>query len=205
MYGVPPPSLLSYVPGTSQLKAVDSYLRNRDDILKELRSHLVRAQSRMKQFADQNRRDVSFAIVDFVYVKLQLYRQLSMARRHSMKLAPRFFGPYEVLAKIGSNAYRLALPAASKIHDVFYVSKLRKHLGSTVSHSKQLPVMDEISNELPQPESILETRVVQYDQYRLKTEIFVKWRGAPIENATWENAWRIQRSYPDFILAAKDS
>lgn len=47
LYGIPPPSLLSYVPGTSQLEAVDSYLRNRYDILRDLRSHLVRAQSRM--------------------------------------------------------------------------------------------------------------------------------------------------------------
>ena len=36
VYGVPPPSLVSYIPNTTQVQAVDNYLRDRDGILREL-------------------------------------------------------------------------------------------------------------------------------------------------------------------------
>ena len=45
------------------------------------------------------------------------------------KLNPRYIGPYEILERVGSAAYRLALPPElSKIHNVFNVSLLKKDL-----------------------------------------------------------------------------
>ena len=38
-----------------------------------------------------------------------------------------------------------------------------------------------------------------------KTEVLIKWRGAPVEDSKWENVWRLPKTYPDFILADKDS
>lgn len=64
--------------------------------------------------------------------------------------------------------------------------------------------MEEVSHVLPQPEYLLEKGVVQHGRYRPKTEVLVKWREAPIEDAAWEAARRMQRSYPEFILADKD-
>jgi len=53
------------------------------------------------------------------------------------KLAPRYIGPYEVIERIGSVAYRLALPPyLNKIHDVFHVLMLRK---AEVDPSRVLP------------------------------------------------------------------
>ena len=88
VYGVPPPNLLAYIPGTSRVQAVDEYLRDRDTILLELRHNLQLAQNRMKCQVDQHRREVSFTMGDYVYLKLQPYWQTSVAFRASLKLAP---------------------------------------------------------------------------------------------------------------------
>ena len=44
------------------------------------------------------------------------------------KLAPRYIGPFEVLERVGTIAYRLALPPSlSGVHEVFHVSMLQKY------------------------------------------------------------------------------
>ena len=204
VYGIPPPRLLAYVPGTSHVQAVDENLRDRDAILRELRHNLLLAQDRMKCQANQHRREASFLMGDYVYLKLQPYRQTSVAFRSSMKLAPRFFGPYKVIAKVGLVAFKLVLPLGSQIHDVFHVSMLKKHLGPVTATSTQLPAVSDTSTVLPQPEAVLDRRVIHKGKYRPKSKILVKWVGAPAEDATWENEWRFTKSYPDFILVDKD-
>ncbi|KAL5784707.1 hypothetical protein ACOSQ2_007099 [Xanthoceras sorbifolium] len=144
VYGVSPPGLLLYVPGTTQVQAVEEYIHDRTTVIKELRHHLTLAQERMKKQADCSRREVQFQAGDFVYLKLHPYRQISMAFRSSMKLSPRFFGPFEILEKIGQVAYRLALPSGAQIHDVVHVSLLRKHLGDRPpAVPSLLPMSDE--------------------------------------------------------------
>ena len=90
VYGIPPPSLLAYVPGTSHDQADDEYLHDHNAILCELHHNLSLAQDRMKCRANQNRCEVSFVVRDYVYLKLQPYRQTSVAFQRLMKLAPRF-------------------------------------------------------------------------------------------------------------------
>ena len=41
------------------------------------------------------------------------------------KLAPRFCGPFTILKRIGSLAYRLTLPDGVEIHPIFHVSRLK--------------------------------------------------------------------------------
>ena len=44
------------------------------------------------------------------------------------KLSPRFIRPFEILERVGTIAYRLALaPSMSGIHEVFHVSMLRRY------------------------------------------------------------------------------
>ena len=44
------------------------------------------------------------------------------------KLSPRFIGPFEILERVGTVAYRLALPLdLSSVHEVFHVSMLQKY------------------------------------------------------------------------------
>ena len=44
------------------------------------------------------------------------------------KLSPRFIGPFKILKRVGTVAYRLALPPSlSGVHKVFHVSMLRRY------------------------------------------------------------------------------
>jgi hypothetical protein len=48
------------------------------------------------------------------------------------KLSPKYYGPYKVLQKIGTMAYKLELPTSSRVHPVFHVSCLKKFIGDKI-------------------------------------------------------------------------
>ena len=62
-----------------------------------------------------------------MYLKVK-ERRSSLNLGNCSKLAPRFCGPFEILARIGPMAYQLALPANLKIHIVFHVSLLKHYV-----------------------------------------------------------------------------
>jgi len=85
--------------------------------------------------ANRHRTNHSFEPGDWVWVRLQPYRQHSLERRTHQKLGPRFSGPYQVLRRIGSVAYELQLPSSARVHPVFHVSLLRPFKGPAGEHS----------------------------------------------------------------------
>jgi hypothetical protein len=83
----------------------------RPDILQEaekqvrmIRENLRVAQSRQKSYADHRRRELSFEVGDFVYLKVSPMRGLHRFMVRG-KLAPRFIGPFKILEKRGEVAY----------------------------------------------------------------------------------------------------
>ena len=80
------------------------------------------AQERMKFFTDSRRTERSLQVGDMVYLKLQPYRQTSLAMRKCLKLSAKYYGPFEVISRVGGVAYKLALPSSSKLHPVFHIS-----------------------------------------------------------------------------------
>ena len=93
-----------------------------------IKQHLLRAQRRMKEQADKKRSERTFQTGDWVYLKLQPYVQSSLAPRANQKLSFKFFGPFQIAARVGSVEYRLILPPTSQIHPVFHVSQLKQAL-----------------------------------------------------------------------------
>jgi hypothetical protein len=68
VYGQKPPSVLSYLPGTSKVQVVDQTLIVREDILRTLKENLVMAHNRMKQQVDQGHSERQFAKGDHVFL-----------------------------------------------------------------------------------------------------------------------------------------
>ena len=113
---------------------------------------------------------------------MQPYRYTTVVNRKCLKLSARFFGPYQIVAKIGSVAYKLALPAGSKIHPVFHVSQLKLHTGP-LSQPSPLPLLDDTSVLVKEPISILDRHIGRKDG-KATTEILVHWRNTFFEDAT---------------------
>ena len=111
LYGIPAPIHVLYIPGDSPMAVVDRLLIEKEDMIIVLHHQLSKAQHRMKQLADKHRIDRSFQIGDMVFLKLQPYRQQSMARVGRHKFAAKYYGPYKVKDKIRKVAYQLELPS----------------------------------------------------------------------------------------------
>ena len=77
------------------------------------------------------------------------------------KLFPKYYGPYKVLQKIGTMAYKLELLASSRVHPVFHVSCLNKVIGDKLPVQIILPEIDEEGKIILEPEVVTETRTQQ--------------------------------------------
>ena len=93
-----------------------------------IQENLKIAQSRQKSYADKKRQSVTFQVGDHVYLRVS---PMKGVQRFGVKekLAPRYVGPFPIIERCGTVAYRLELPAQiSAVHSIFHVSQLRKCL-----------------------------------------------------------------------------
>jgi hypothetical protein len=128
-----------------------------EENIKMVRENLKIAQSRQQSYAD-TRRELSFEVEDFVYLNVSPIRGV---RRFGVKgkLAPRYVGPYQILAKRAEVAYQLSLPEdLSVVHDVFHVSQLKKclHVLEEQLLVEGLEVQEDLTY-IEKPTQILET------------------------------------------------
>ena len=88
---------------------------------------LLTAQSRQKRYADRRCRPLEFEVGNHVFLKVMPKRGVVRFNKRG-KLAPRYVGPFEILERVGTVAYRLVLPQSLlDVHEVFHVSMLRKY------------------------------------------------------------------------------
>ena len=110
---------------------------------------------------------------DWVFLRLQPYKQQSLASKGRWKLSPRYFGPFQVLKKIGSVSYKLELPTKSRIHPVFHVSSLKLKLGQHVTPLPTLPPVDEFGQVFTEPVVVLQKRTKSL-RSKVITEVLVQ-------------------------------
>jgi hypothetical protein len=146
----------------------------------------------MKQYVDNKSSFRQFAVGDSVYLKLQPYIQTSLATRSSNKLSFRYFGPFKITDKIGSVAYKLALPDSSSIHPVFHVSQLKKAIAASHQVSTELP---DPSIQLQVPLRVLDRRLHrQLDQ--VIPQVLIQWTNLPPQLSTWEDEEALRQDFP---------
>ena len=79
------------------------------DKVKVIRSKLKAAQDRQKSYVDQHRREMEYNVGDKVFLRVSPWKRVLRFGKKG-KLSPRYIGLYEIVARIGPLAYRLALP-----------------------------------------------------------------------------------------------
>ena len=198
LYGYQPPSITSYLRENSKVQAVEHHIEHQQQVLQLLKDNLVLEQNRMKQQADQHHSERSFGVGDWVFLRLQPYKQMSLKQaKKDHKLSPKYYGPYKVLEKIGTMAYNLELPAASRLHPVFHVSCLKKVIGDKLRVQTILLELDEEGKITLELEAVIETRTQQL-RNRSISEYTMKWKNLSAEDSTWEDENFIQK-HPELL------
>ncbi|KAJ3702949.1 hypothetical protein LUZ61_006654 [Rhynchospora tenuis] len=194
VYGRQVPTLIPYTPSDTNIEAVDVCLKDRDDLLRDARQRLLQAQQRMKASYDKLHRDVSFTVGQWVLLRLNHRLAVGIRTKSNAKLAPRFYGPYKIVEKVGEVAYRLELPANVRIHDVFHVSLLKPFTGTPPSQLLPLPPLHH-GQIIREPSAVTSTR--RRDN---KLEILVEWKNLNKSDASWEDFNWFKDQYPSFQL-----
>ena len=171
-----PPSLLAASFTQDTLPDLVTQLAERDVILSRLKINIQHAQARMKHQADKHRTELQFKRGHMVLVKLQPYWQNSVALRKHQKLSLHYFGPFPILQKIGSVAYKLELPKYARIHPVFHVSMLKKFEGSPPSPYVPLPLLTIPKGPIINPVEVLDARTIQRGS-TWATQALIRWDG----------------------------
>ena len=148
----------------------------------------------MKELADQKRRDVSFEVGDIVLVKLRPRRQITATNSSYSKLAKRFYGPFQVTQCIGEVAYKLDLPATSKIHPVFHYSLLKSFRSHTIAIPLELPASSEDNQPLITPLTILDSKW-EITASGKQLLVLVQWKGLFPEDSSWEKWDELRQNY----------
>ncbi|KAI3745275.1 hypothetical protein L1987_58385 [Smallanthus sonchifolius] len=166
------------------------------DKIFKIKDCLKAARDRQKSYADNRRRPLEFQVRDRVMLKVSPWKGVARFGNRG-KLNPRYVGPFEILARVGSVAYKLKLPQElSNVHDTFHVSNLKKCL----SDETLIIPPDEIHKDnklhfVEEPIKVTDWKVQRTRRSRIKL-VMVRWNSKRGPEYTWEREDKMKAKYP---------
>ncbi|QRW26435.1 Retrotransposable element Tf2 protein [Rhizoctonia solani] len=150
----------------------------------KVKATLSLSQERMKYFYNQRHREEEEIQVGN---KVWLSHQNISTDRPSIKLSHKKLGPYLVIEKIGTHAYKLQLPHTMRIHPVFHINLLTKFHPNPHGHDppQPAPIITEEGEEEYEVERIIDSKWKGRGKSR-KLWYLVKWRGYNEGSNLWE-------------------
>ena len=142
------------------------------------------------------RRPLEFEVGDYIFLRVMPKRGVVRFGKHE-KLSPRFIGPFEILERMGTVAYRLTLsPSMSGVHEVFHVSMLWEYTPDPAHMVDWGEIEVDTNGTFEEgPVCILDSRdqVLRHKTVRL---VRVLWRHCGVEESTWEREDTMWATYP---------
>ncbi|GJR03275.1 putative reverse transcriptase domain-containing protein [Tanacetum coccineum] len=134
----------------------------------QIKKRIQAARDRQKSYADRRRKPLEFKVGDKLMLKVSPWKGVICFSKRG-KLNPRYIGPFKILAKVETLAYRLKLPEKlSLVHNTFHVSNLKKCF---VDEPLVIPLdeiqIDDKLNFIKEPVEIMDREVKRLKQSRI--------------------------------------
>ncbi|GKE59816.1 hypothetical protein Tco_1510183 [Tanacetum coccineum] len=162
----------------------------------QIKHRLQASRDRQRSYADKIRKPLEFQVGDKVMLKVSPWKGVIRFGKWE-KLNPRYIGPFKILAKVGTVAYRLELPEKlSRVHSTFHVSNLKKCLSD---EPLAIPLdeihVDDKLNFIEEPIEIMDREVKRLKQSRIPI-VKVRWNSRRGPEYTWEREDQMLKKYP---------
>nr|GEW19556.1 putative reverse transcriptase domain-containing protein [Tanacetum cinerariifolium] len=151
-------------------------------------------------YADAKRKPLEFQVGDKVMLKVSPWKGVIHFGERG-KLNPRYIGPFKILAKVETIAYRLELPEQlSRVHSTFHVSKLKKcKADEPLAIPPDEIQVDDKLNFTEEPIEIMDREVKRLNQSRILI-VKVCWNSKRGHEFTWDRKDQMQNKYPHLFL-----
>ncbi|GJR18690.1 putative reverse transcriptase domain-containing protein [Tanacetum coccineum] len=190
-------------------EALYEIVRETTEKIIQIKHRLQASRDRQRSYADKRRKPLEFQVGDKVMLKVSPWKGVIRFGKRG-KLNPRYIGPFKILAKVGTVAYRLELPEQlSHVHSTFHVSNLKKCLSD---EPLAIPLdeihVDDKLNFIEEPVEIMDREVKHLNQSRI-TIMKVHWNSRRGPDYNWEREDQMQKKYPHLFAnpapASKDT
>ncbi|GJV29029.1 putative reverse transcriptase domain-containing protein [Tanacetum coccineum] len=157
--------------------------------------------SSQKNYTDKRRKPLEFKVGDMVMLKVSPWKGVIRFSKRG-KLNHRCIGPFKILDRVGTLAYRLKLPEQlSRVHSTFHVSNLKKCF---VDEPLAIPLdeiqIDDKLNFIEELVEIMDREVKQLKQNRIPI-VKVRWNSRRGPEFTWEREDQMKKKYPHLFVS----